>query len=231
MIHRVVYGGVVALLLTAVACQPPPPQPTAKPFFRMDDAAGSTVARDWHNVSHGQASNVTFGRPGSNGTSAGFNGTTSIIRVPHHASMNPGNADFSISAAVNFTELPGASTWDVVRKGTETDSSYWKLEVLDGGLDATTGQQRGARARCSWKDTAGVSFSRVLGRQLNDGQWHTIVCSIVGNEHRITVDGSISAKTPATPLGNIANTREATIGASPNLSDAYAGSIDTVRFG
>jgi hypothetical protein len=230
MIHRVVSGGVVALLLTAVACQPPPPQPTAKPFFRMNDAAGSTVARDSNNVSHGQASNVTFGQPGLQGTSAGFNGTTSIIRVPHHASMNPGNADFSISAAVNFTELPGESTWDVVRKGTDADGSYWKLEVLDGGLDAE-GAPRGARARCSWKDTAGVSFSRVLGRQLNDGTWHTIVCSIVGNEHRITVDGVTSAKTPATPLGNIANTREATIGASPDLSDAYVGSIDIVRFG
>ena len=123
---------------------------------------------------------------------------------------------------MTWPTLPGPSTFDVVRKGVSGDGGYWKLELING--DNT------ARARCLWRDNNGRQTSLVQGRSLNDDRWHAITCAIVGDEHRITVDGNTKVNTPATPLGAISNSRETTIGAKPTGGDWYAGFVDEVRF-
>jgi hypothetical protein len=206
-----------SVVLAATACAP------VRPHYRLDDPPGSSSVDDANDVANGIASNVTFGQPGLQGTSARFNGVNSVIRVPSNPAANPGDGDFSVTAAVNFTALPGASTWDVVRKGVSGDGGYWKVEVFTG--DGT------ARARCLWRDNDGLETSLVRGRSLHDGAWHTVTCAIVGSEHRITVDGNTSVNTPSRPLGAISNSRAMTIGAKPDGTDAFNGRIDEVRLG
>jgi len=206
---------VAALLCVALAgCTP------IGGLWHMDERAGTTTMVDDAGDHDGVATDVVFGEPGVQGTAYRFNGTTSIVRVPHAADLNPGTSAFSFGASVNFTQLPPARTWDILRKGISTTSGGdYKLELFAG--DGT------ARARCLWKDADGISISVVRGRGLNDGQWHQLTCSRSGNTFTVTVDGSTSSNTKT--LGSIANTAELTVGAKATESDVFNGLIDEAR--
>jgi hypothetical protein len=113
---------------------------------------------DANDVANGRATDITFGPPGKAGTAARSNGTSSIIRIPNEPSMNPGTGDFSVSVSVRFSVLPGASTFDVVRKGVDGDGGHWKVELFNqsaplgrGASDGTTPatRRRSSRARTS----------------------------------------------------------------------------------
>jgi hypothetical protein len=216
MVRQVAFVVVAALaMLAASACTP------ARPLYHLDERAGATTVDDANDVVNGRATNVTFGLAGKAGTAARFNGTSSIIRIPHHASMNPGSGDFSVTVSVRFSVLPGATTFDVIRKGVEGDGGYWKVELFN--------QTGSARARCVWHDNAGHQTSLVQGSNLQNNAWHTITCALHGEQTRIVVDGNAKTNTPAA-LGTISNSRETTIGAKPTGGDWYMGLADEVRF-
>jgi hypothetical protein len=217
MARRIAFVVVAAVaVLAASACTP------ARPLYHLDEPAGSTTVDDANDVVDGRATNVTFGQPGKTGTAARFNGTSSIIRIPNNAAMNPGSGDFSVTVSVRFSVLPGSSTFDVVRKGIDGDGGYWKLELFNASGSA--------RARCLWRDNAGHQTSLVQGSGLQNNAWHTITCALQGDETRMTVDGKTKTNTPDSPIGTISNTRETTIGAQPNGGDWYNGLVDEVRF-
>jgi len=189
--------------------------------WRFDELTGTT-AEDSVGDHDGSASNVVTGLPGLQGTAYGFNGEDSVVRVPSTEDLNPGSADFSFGASVNFASVPPESTWDVVRKGVSgTKGGYYKLELFDGGTE------NGARARCYFRGPTGKSKSVVGGKKLGDGRWHTIACSRRGGKVTITVDGRTSSNSFS--LGKLANAAEITIGAKPTGGDAYLGLIDEVR--
>jgi hypothetical protein len=200
---------------TAGAASPP------GAHWRFDELVGTT-AEDSAGDHDGTSTDVVPGLPGLVGTAYGFNGGSSVVRVPSADDLNPGSADFSFGAAVNFTEVPPDSTWDVVRKGVSgTKGGYYKLELFDGG------STNGARARCYFRGANGNSKSVVGGKNLNDGRWHRVTCSRKGGKVIITVDGKTSSNSFS--LGKLANTAEITIGAKPTGGDAYLGRIDEVR--
>jgi hypothetical protein len=202
-------------VIAASACEP------ARPLYHLNEPAGATTVDDANDVVDGRAADVTFGQPGKAGTAARFNGTSSIIRIPNDPSMNPGSGDFSVTASVRFSALPGPSTFDVIRKGVDGDGGYWKVELFN--------QSGSARARCLWRDDAGHQTSLVLGAHLQDNAWHTITCALGGEQTRMTVDGTTKTNTPAA-LGKISNSRGTTIGAKPTGGDWYNGLVDEIRF-
>jgi hypothetical protein len=218
MFGRVAVAAAAALaVFAASACTP------TRPLYHLDEPAGATTVDDANDVVNGRATNVTFGQAGKTGTAARFNGTSSIIRIPSNASMNPGSGDFAVTVSVRFSVLPGASTFDVVRKGIEGDGGYWKVELYNASGSA--------RARCVWHDNAGHQTSLVQGSNLQNNAWHTITCALQGEQTRMTVDGNTKTNTPDAAIGTISNSRETTIGAKPTGGDWYNGLIDEVRFG
>jgi hypothetical protein len=187
-------------------------------FWRMNELSG-TVVHDSAGNHNGTSKNVTLGQPGHHGTAYGFNGNSSIVRIPHSADLNPGDADFSYGAWVRFTALPPPTTFDVIRKGTsDSNGGYFKLELFQSN--------NSARARCYAKGSSGNAGIQG-GTNLNDGQWHQLTCTRTGSRWQITVDGTTSSETDA--FGRIANTADVTIGAKPTNEDWYNGLIDDAQ--
>ena len=218
MLRRTLCCACVPVALAAVLSGCGPGGPRA--VWLMDEPSGPTMV-DSVGDHDGTATNVTFDQAGFQGRAYRFNGTDSVVRVPHSPDLNPGSATFSFSARVKFTTLPPPETWDVVRKGVSGSSGgNYKLELFSGN--------GGARARCSWKDGDGTSITAVRGAGLSDGAWHHLVCTRQGSQVQITVDGSSSSNTQSA-LGSIANTSELTVGAKPTGGDAFLGTMDDVR--
>lgn len=204
---------VLVLGLALAGCTP------AGARWHMDETSGTTMVDD-AGGHDGTATDVRFGQPGHQGTAYLFNGTTSIVRVPHADDLNPGSGDFSYGAWVNFTELPPAQTWDILRKGlSTTGGGNYKLELFTGNGTA--------RARCSWMDVSGATITVVRGTGLNDGRWHRLTCSRSGDTFTVDVDGSTTSN-PKT-LGAISNSADLTIGAKATDSDVFRGLIDDAQ--
>jgi len=202
-------------VLVAAACQPG----GGHASWLFNEASGST-ATDSAGDHDGTSSKVALGQPGHEGTSYGFNGVDSIVRVPSSPDLNPGTSDIAFGAWVNFTTLPPEQTWDIVRKGISGDEGgYYKLELFTGS--------GGARARCYFRDENGTSKSVVKGSSLSDGRWHQITCSKTDDRVTATVDGSSSSN--EVDLGRIANDSVVTIGGKPTGGDAFKGRIDEAR--
>src|ERR687894_799990 len=109
--RRLLLVVVSALSVLFAACQPSSEPGNAR--WLLNERSGSTVL-DSAGDHDGTSSKVTLGQPGHEGTSYRFNGVDSVIRVPSSPSLNPGNAEFTFGAWVNFTELPPPGSWDVV---------------------------------------------------------------------------------------------------------------------
>lgn len=187
-------------------------------YWRMNELSGSVV-HDSAGNHDGTSKNVTLGQPGHDGTAYGFNGTSSIVRVPHSDDLNPGDADFSYGAWVKFTAVPPPTTFDVIRKGTSnSNGGDYKLELFRSN--------NSARARCYAKGSSG-SAGITGGNNLNDGQWHQLTCTRAGSTWQLTVDGTNYSETDA--VGRIANTADVTIGAKPTNEDFFDGLIDDAQ--
>ena len=213
--RRIAIASVVVGLAVA-ACSPAP----VGARWHMDEPAGTTTVVDSVGGHDGRATDVLFGEPGHEGTAYRFNGTTSIVRVPHADGLNPGSGAFTFGAWVNFSELPPERTWDVVRKGVSGSAGgNYKLELFNGNGTA--------RARCAWKDGQGAGVTVVRGTNLHDGRWHELTCSRSGSTFTLTVDGATSSNPGR--LGSIANTAELTIGAKATDTDVFKGLIDEAR--
>jgi hypothetical protein len=207
----------IALSVLFVACEPSEPGGAR---WLLNERSGSTVD-DSVGDHDGTSSKVTLGQPGHEGTSYRFNGVDSVIRVPSAAGLNPGDAEFTFGAWVNFTELPPPGNWDIVRKGVDGSSGgYYKLEVFTGN--------GGARARCAFRDGSGLRTSVVRGMGLSDGRWHELICARKSDRVTLTVDGSPNST--VVTLGRIANSSDLTVGAKPSGGDNYSGLIDEVHY-
>jgi hypothetical protein len=204
-----------ALGVFLAACEPG----SGHASWLLNETSGVT-ATDSVGNHDGTSRNVALRQPGHEGTSYGFNGSDSIVRVPSAPDLNPGTSDIAFGGWVNFTTLPPPETWDVVRKGISgDDGGYYKLELFTGN--------GGARARCYFRDEDGTSKSVVKGSGLSDGAWHQLTCTKTDDKVTITVDGASSSNDVR--LGRIANDSEVTIGAKPTGGDAFKGRIDQVR--
>jgi hypothetical protein len=162
---------------------------------------------------------VAMGVPGHTGTAFDFHSPGSWVEVPSSDSLNPGTADFTVSAWVNSDTTPGSGqSYEVVRKGLGgTSGGQFDLQIVNHGY-----------AKCIAKDSSGKSESlRGPAIRVTDGQWHSLACSRTGSTWSVTVDGT-TVSTQA-GLGSIANTKSLAIGSRYGNGHNVLGAVDDVE--
>jgi Concanavalin A-like lectin/glucanases superfamily len=189
-------------------------------LWKMEDP--SQLIDDSGNNNNGTTSNITSVQ-GVDGNGYHFDGASSIATVPASDTLNPGSADITITAHVNFTQVPNATVgdYDLIRKGLATSrGGDYKMEIVPKKSYTV------AKALCIFKDSAKTTGKVVNGPNLADGAWHTISCTKTPTSVVLTVDGKTYTK--AVQLGSISNSDVVTIGAQSRSADWYAGDMDEV---
>ena len=191
---------------------------TVAALWHMDETSGSTMNDSSGNSNDGNLTDVTLGVPGVSGTAYGFNGTTSIASVPSSGSLNPGNADITLTAHVKFTGPFRDDSYDIVRKGTSgTTGGEYKMEILETG-----------RLKCAFKGTGGIADKTAGSGQptVDDGRWHTIRCLKTATTVTARVDGYSTSSNES--AGSISNSAPVRLGAKVSGDDVYNGAMDEV---
>lgn len=187
---------------------------TTVALWHMDETSG-TVMRDAVKSHHGSFANhpVRLGGPGFSGFAYGFNGSTSYVSVPSAGDLNPGSARLTITVRLKTTSLPPPEDWDLLRKGVfSTPGGEWKMEYYPSG-----------QAACAFKGSSNYS-ELIAGPKLNNGQWHTVTCEKTPSAIKLIVDGRTFSR--SVNIGSIANSASIVIGAHPNGSEYFKGSLD-----
>jgi hypothetical protein len=147
-----------------------------------------------------------------------FNGTTSRVVVPDHASLDPTTKPFSITLHAKFRARPVSGVYNLLSKGGGTTRFYKALISHKG------------KAVCSFK--GGLRTASVHGSSsLADKKWHTIVCAKAGSKISITVDGATTSANLR--VGSILNARRLLVGVGAGGGSKYRGVMDevTIRVG
>jgi hypothetical protein len=187
---------------------------TTVALWHMDETSG-TVMRDAVRSHNGSFANhlVQLGQPGFSGFAYGFNGSTSYVSVPSAGDLNPGSLNLTITMRLKTTSLPPPEDWDLIRKGVySTPGGEWKVEYYPSG-----------QAACGFKGSSKYS-ELIAGPKLNNGQWHNVTCVKASSAITLIVDGQTFSK--SVTIGSIASSAPVVIGAHPNGSEYFKGSLD-----
>jgi len=135
----------------------------------------ATSAHDTADGNDGIAQNVVF-----TGSEAVFDGVDSRITVPYNPNLSPGSADFTTMVQINTTHKPGTggTDFDLIRAAPL--GKLYKLELFP--------HSGKSQAQCIYKGSLN-HITLHAGPSLNDGVWHTIVCTKTSNQVTLTVDG------------------------------------------
>ena len=209
--------GVAAPAVSAMSAQA---AVTPGGLWHFDETSGQ-VATDTsgaHNDGrlHG---GVGLGVAGVTGTAYDFSKEGSWVEVESSPSLNPGGADFSVSAWVNLEVAPvKGKTYDIVRKGTvKSVGGEFKLEIIKNGYARCT-------ARDANRNTVRVNSPRV---NLANGHWHQVTCVRSGSSWKIITDGRTRSKTVS--LGSVSNAVSMAIGSKYGTEDGTPGRVDEVQ--
>ncbi len=186
--------------------------------WRMNETSGPMIDSSRHH-NKGTPSHVV--RAGSTYV---FNGRTSRVVVPDHASLDPAGKAITLRASVRVS---GASmdddSYDVVRKGLyTTPDGYYKMEIK-----RTSGPTVG-KLHCLFKGRGGT-VSKVAGPDIVDGRWHTLACIKRSDSVVAKVDGR--SYTQRGSAGSISNGRAVMVGAkelTPRPDDMFDGRMNFV---
>lgn len=150
------------------------------------------------------------------GSTYTFDGTgVVVVSDPDGTTLSPGTQDFTITARLSFTNLPPSHDYDIVRKKPAgVKGMQYRMEIMATG-----------KAKCFF--TGDTGNAAITARPvLNDGQFHTIVCTKTSSTIGVTVDGK--AKTKNVVIGSIVNATDISIGAKLPSGDDFVGSMDYV---
>lgn len=141
-----------------------------------------------------------------------------VIKVPDHASLDPGSRDYAVTLRLRTTHKFG----NIVQKGQATVAGgNFKLQIPSGIL------------QCVFRGTARTLLVS-SPRALNDGRWHTVRCTRSRTDLTLVVDGSTVARRSGW-TGAIANSWPLSIGGKTSCDqidvgcDYYAGDLDRVQ--
>lgn len=172
-------------------------------------------ADDSANSNNGTPTDVIF-----TGSAAVFNGTSSKISVPYNANLSPGSADVTATVEINTTFMPGTGGFDFDLLRSAKANPQYKIELYP--------RSGKAQAQCIFHGSV-ANTTLHKGPGLNDGAWHTIVCTRTSSQVSLTVDGTVVG-TRAITIGAITHTSRTpfSIGYKPTSgggADFYHGSI------
>jgi VCBS repeat-containing protein len=183
-------------------------------FWRMEETSGTTAVDSSGNGNNGTNRDIALGQPGYVGRGYGFNGSSSVVTIPHSSSLTPGSQDYRVDVAIKTTNPMDV---DIVRKGLGTTTGgEWKIEMFS------------QQASCVAKDNTGFRSDVGGGPILTDGKWHTISCIKSADSLRLIVDGMSFWQYRR--LGTMNNTAEMTIGSRSDTTDQVDGVIDEVKY-
>jgi hypothetical protein len=202
-----------ALAGTVTLAIPPTAQAAVVSSWALNDPVGSTTVRDPAGGNNGTATDVVF-----NGSYAAFNGTSSRISVPYNGNLSPGSQNVTVSVDINTTYMPGTSNFDFDLVRSTPGNPMYKVELYPRSV--------GAQAQCIFHGaTANVTWHK--GPSLDDGAWHTIVCTKTSNSVSLTIDGVTYTKSIV--IGDITLAHKPfSIGWKPQGADFYHGLMQNV---
>ncbi len=195
--------------------------------LQLDEAAGSTVARDSSGLSHNGAvgshvkMNGSYAALDRHAPDEGISyGLAHLIKVNDAAdgSLDPGSGTFTVELRYRST----VSFGNVIQKGQATSTGgQVKLQQPKGIVG------------CLFKSPTGqVAVNSKT--PLNDGQWHVVRCVRTATDLSMYVDGALRSHA-SKPSGTINNTKPWTIGGKSSCNgstvtcDYFAGDIDYVK--
>jgi hypothetical protein len=173
-------------------------------YWELDESSGTTAADSAPPAQNGSFQNVTLAQPSAFpalGTAAGFNGSSSRVRVPANAAFQLGTGNFSVEA---WARTPVASRGDIFNYKNAND---FGLFLNNNGSGSISG----------WHNGQLPVFTTTLDA------WHHIVATRSNGVLRLFVDGL--------ERGSQANTQSFSAGADLFLganhtgAPAYAGTI------
>ena len=147
-----------------------------------------------------------------------------VLTIPHAAYLNPGTADFTVSAIVNLTAAERSPGANIVQKGVfSTAGGQWKLQV-DNGVPSC----RIAGVRSGVAVSAIVAWSGSIA----DQGWKFIQCKRRGAVLSISVANATAVNSPDDATMDISNTAKVTVGAkgTGTSNDQFHGALDNVIF-
>ncbi|MCA1600868.1 MAG: LamG domain-containing protein, partial [Acidobacteria bacterium] len=222
--QTVVFGSVGVFMLVTVTGA----LASTRALWHMDDTNGVTMSDSSGNGNDGQVTNVAVGQPPvHSGTSFGFNGGdefNSYVTVPDNAnSLDPFDADITITAWVSLTGPLFDDSYDIVRKGLGTTSGGdWKMEIKNIKNLGAVG-----KLKCTFRGDPGRWVTKTARPDIIDGQPHQLRCIKTATSVIAQVDGG-KQFTNSTAAGTIANDALVMVGAKVPGDDEYNGLLDEV---
>jgi hypothetical protein len=152
-----------------------------------------------------------------------FNGATSYVRVPDNGSLDPLDADITITALVMLNgSTMDDDSYDIFRKGLASSSGGdYKMEIKRMRGDPSIG-----KLNCVFRGTTNVPKIATRPNLLASPGWHTLQCRKTATAVQAIVDGRAFTKTVA--AGPIDNDQSGMVGAKSPTDDNFDGSIDFI---
>jgi hypothetical protein len=195
--------------------------------WHMDDT-GSVMADSSSYDNDGTLTNVAVEQPPVfSGTSFGFDGGDSLdsyITVPDDDdSLDPFDADITVTAWVSLTGPLFDDSYDIVRKGLgSTPGGDWKMEVKNIKNQGAVG-----KLKCTFRGDPGQEVMKTARPDIIDGQPHKLECIKTATSVIARVDdGKRFTKSDA--AGTIANNGQVMLGSKVPGDDEYNGRLDEV---
>ena len=186
-------------------------------YWRMNETSGKMIDSSRH-TNRGTPRNVV-----RTGTTYVFNGTTSRVVVPDHASLDPAGEGITLRAYVRVpNHAMDDDSYDIVRKGLSgTGGGDYKMEIK-----RTTNRTIG-NLHCLFGGSRGT-VSKVARGDIVDGRWHTLECVKTSDSVVAKVDGR--SYTKAGSAGSISSSTNVLVGAKKvkPFDDVFDGSMDFV---
>ena len=172
----------------------------------MDETSGPTMV-DSVDGANSRLRNVDIGVAAHYGRGYRFNGSSSVVTVPHTRAHNVSSPTFTVDASCALPRTIG--DFDLVRKGLSgTDGGHWKMEIFSNG-----------KGYCQFRESSGTVTVNA-GPRLDDNRWHRISCVKRTGSVTLVVDGRSYKRRKRT--GRSA-TASLAIGAKASGGDEYRG--------
>ncbi|GAB3143529.1 hypothetical protein GCM10027290_19980 [Micromonospora sonneratiae] len=182
-----------------------------KSYWRLDERSGTTATSEMLDNQGTDAStytDVALGQPGplpgSTARAAGFNGTSSLVRLPAQLSGAATNLAVSMWFKADAGDQGPLFSYqaDPVTGGATTAGNYTPALYL-----GTSGRLRGQ----FWDNSINPIAT---GGSVTDGQWHHVVLTAAGNKQWLYLDGTlVGTKTGAIQTINAYSTANMYLGA------------------